>query len=128
VSAYTGGGLSLVDQGMVPFISAYPLVISLGFLIVAGNMLMVRLSRSTGLTLLNLSTSLFQPVFLRGIVWGISKLLPVNTHRRTYWDFLLAHPRRCFLYLFPAHQTYFLIVVFFFLTYFPNYSLASRIS
>ena len=36
--------MSLVDTGMVPFIDAYPLVISLGFVIVAGNMLMVILS------------------------------------------------------------------------------------
>jgi hypothetical protein len=59
--ACAGGGLSLVDQGMVsytsiptingcshtgqvPFLPAYPLVVFLGLTIIAGNMLMVSVS------------------------------------------------------------------------------------
>ncbi|KAG8897090.1 low affinity potassium transporter [Tulasnella sp. 408] len=38
VSSYTGGGLTLVDQGMVPFASAYVMVIFQGWLIVAGSL------------------------------------------------------------------------------------------
>ncbi|KAG8931124.1 low affinity potassium transporter [Tulasnella sp. 417] len=38
VSSYTGGGLTLVDQGMVPFASAYVIVIFQGWLIVAGSL------------------------------------------------------------------------------------------
>lgn len=37
VSAYTNTGTSLVDQSMVPFQRAYPMVLILAFLIVAGN-------------------------------------------------------------------------------------------
>lgn len=37
VSAYTNSGMSLVDQSMVPFQRAYPMVVTLIFLIVAGN-------------------------------------------------------------------------------------------
>ncbi|KAJ3727343.1 potassium transporter [Lentinula guzmanii] len=37
MGAYTGGGLSLVDEGMVPFQSAYLMVFSLMFVILAGN-------------------------------------------------------------------------------------------
>ncbi|KDQ63183.1 hypothetical protein JAAARDRAFT_29190 [Jaapia argillacea MUCL 33604] len=96
VSAYTGGGLSLVDEGMVPFISAYTLVISLGFLIAAGNMLM--------------------PAFLRLIVWCLYHMLPKRSSHREPLQFLLDHPRRCFVYLFPSHQTWFLVAVYMFLT------------
>lgn len=37
VSAYTNTGTSLVDQSMVPFQRAYPMVILMSFLILAGN-------------------------------------------------------------------------------------------
>lgn len=37
VSAFTNSGFSLVDQSMVPFQQAYPMVIGLVFLIIAGN-------------------------------------------------------------------------------------------
>ncbi|KZT30937.1 TrkH-domain-containing protein [Neolentinus lepideus HHB14362 ss-1] len=96
VSAYTGGGLSLVDAGMVPFVNSYTMVISLGMLIMAGNMLM--------------------PVFLRLIVWLIYHMLPKNSCSREHVQFLLDHPRRCYIYLFPSYQTWFLVAVFFFLT------------
>ncbi|KAG8907173.1 low affinity potassium transporter [Tulasnella sp. 403] len=95
VSAYTGGGLTLVDQGMVPFIGAFTLVIFQGWLIVAG--------------------SLGLPIFLRLIVWILYHLVP-ERHKEPL-QFLLDHPRRCFLYLFPSHQTWFLVVVFFALTF-----------
>ncbi|KAJ8503159.1 hypothetical protein ONZ45_g11106 [Pleurotus djamor] len=37
MGAYTGGGLSLVDLGMVPFQSAYLMMVALMFVILAGN-------------------------------------------------------------------------------------------
>ena len=37
VSAYTNTGTSLVDQSMVPFQRAYPVIVTLIFLIIAGN-------------------------------------------------------------------------------------------
>ncbi|EDR09603.1 uncharacterized protein LACBIDRAFT_326076 [Laccaria bicolor S238N-H82] len=42
MGAYTGGGLSLVDAGMVPFEKAYPMIFALGFSILAGNHALVR--------------------------------------------------------------------------------------
>ncbi|KAG8907172.1 low affinity potassium transporter [Tulasnella sp. 403] len=95
ISAYTGGGLTLVDQSMVPFIGAYPLVIFQGWLIFAGSM---------GL-----------PIFLRLIVWILYHLVP-EKHKEPL-QFLLDHPRRCFLYLFPSHQTWFLVVVYSLMTF-----------
>ncbi|EIN11405.1 TrkH-domain-containing protein [Punctularia strigosozonata HHB-11173 SS5] len=95
LSAYTGGGLSLVDAGMGVFLPAFPLVIILGFLIIVANILM--------------------PVFLRWTVYALYRLVP-QSQERAALQFLLDHPRRCYLYLFPAHQSWFLVAVFLFLT------------
>jgi Trk-type K+ transport system membrane component len=43
VSAYTNTGTSLVDQSMLPFQQAYPTILVLIFLILAGNTCFVRL-------------------------------------------------------------------------------------
>jgi len=44
VSAYTNTGMSLVDQSMVPFQQAYPMIIFMILLILAGNTAFVSLS------------------------------------------------------------------------------------
>ncbi|EJD08005.1 TrkH-domain-containing protein [Fomitiporia mediterranea MF3/22] len=89
VSAYTTCGLSLVDQSMVPFQEAYPLIFVCTFLIFAG--------------------FLAYPVFLRFFIWSIMKLIP-NTRLNETLHFLLDHPRRCYIYLFPSHQTRLLLL------------------
>ncbi|EJD46884.1 hypothetical protein AURDEDRAFT_113542 [Auricularia subglabra TFB-10046 SS5] len=91
MSAYTNAGISLVDQSMVPFQKAYPMILFMCFLILAGNTAF--------------------PVFLRFIIWILYKIVPrKSTHSETLC-FLLDHPRRCFVYLFPSHQTWFLLTV-----------------
>ncbi|KAF9458719.1 cation transport protein-domain-containing protein [Collybia nuda] len=90
-SAYTGTGLTLMDTSMIPFQQAYLIVFGIMFVLLAGNHA--------------------QPVFLRFIIWiGSRFTLEGSTAERTL-DFLLHHPRRCFLYLFPSHQTWFLLMV-----------------
>ncbi|KAH8823862.1 potassium transporter [Flagelloscypha sp. PMI_526] len=93
MGAYTGGGLSLVDMGMVPFQSAYLMVVALSIAILAGNHALV-------------SRFLFR--------WVLSKFANLFPSKRETWGatftFLLKHPRRCFIYLFPAHQTWFLVI------------------
>ncbi|KAF7302799.1 Potassium transporter [Mycena kentingensis (nom. inval.)] len=84
LSSYSGGGLSLVDLGMVPFQSAYLMIFALIFVILAGNSAL--------------------PIFLRLTIW-------LGQAPRRRLSFLLAHPRRCFLYLFPSHQTWYLTIV-----------------
>lgn len=37
VSSYTNTGMSLVDQSMIPFQTAYPMIVVMIFLILAGN-------------------------------------------------------------------------------------------
>ncbi|GAA5876158.1 hypothetical protein JCM16303_007040 [Sporobolomyces ruberrimus] len=88
-SAFSNNGMSLVDTSMVPFGRAYWLIIVMCILIVGGN---------TGL-----------PVFLRLTIWVASKLVPKQSRSRETLQFLLDHPRRCYIYLFPSHQTWFLV-------------------
>ncbi|KAK0229339.1 potassium transporter [Armillaria nabsnona] len=91
MAAYTGGGLSLVDVGMLPFQTAYLLVFSLMFLILAGNHAL--------------------PIIMRLIIWICSKFTEPESDLDKALDFLLHHPRRCYIYLFPSHQTWYLLIV-----------------
>ncbi|CAE6454324.1 unnamed protein product [Rhizoctonia solani] len=89
VSAYTNTGMSLIDQSMVPFQTAYPMIIIMFFMILAGNTAF--------------------PICLRFFIWLLSKVVGKRSHETL--SFLLDHPRRCFIYLFPSHQTWFLLIV-----------------
>ncbi|KAI9507993.1 cation transport protein-domain-containing protein [Russula earlei] len=91
VSAYTNAGISLVDQSMTPFQRAYPMIFAMIFLILAGNTAF--------------------PIFLRFSVWVTTKLVPKKSRLNETLHFLLDHPRRCFIYLFPSHQTWFLLTL-----------------
>ncbi|OCH90614.1 hypothetical protein OBBRIDRAFT_793172 [Obba rivulosa] len=91
VSSYTNTGLSLEDQSMVPFQQAYPMIVIMIILILAGNTAF--------------------PVFLRLLVWLLTQIVPRESRSNETLHFLLDHPRRCFVYLFPSHQTWFLVTV-----------------
>ncbi|KAI8970814.1 cation transport protein-domain-containing protein [Trametes punicea] len=93
VSAYTNTGTSLVDESMVPFQEAYPMIAFMILLILAGNTAF--------------------PILLRFEIWVISRLIPKESRLNETLHFLLDHPRRCFVYLFPSHQTWFLLTVLF---------------
>ncbi|KAM0793243.1 hypothetical protein ACM66B_000706 [Microbotryomycetes sp. NB124-2] len=90
-SAFSNTGMSLIDASMIPFQRAYLLIVVVSYLILAGNTAF--------------------PVFLRLCIWILSKLVPRNSRTRETLQFLLDHPRRCFIYLFPSHQTWFLVFV-----------------
>ncbi|PWY99988.1 hypothetical protein BCV70DRAFT_103626 [Testicularia cyperi] len=91
VSAYSNTGQTLIDTSMTQMQDAYFLLIPMGFLILAGN---------TGF-----------PIVLRFFIWTISKLVPSGSRIYETLRFLLDHPRRCFVYLFPSGQTWFLFFV-----------------
>lgn len=91
VSAYTNTGTSLVDQSMVPFQTAYPMIFFMIFCILAGNTAF--------------------PIMLRFLIWIITKLVPRDSRLDETLHFLLDHPRRCFVYLFPSYQTWFLLTI-----------------
>ncbi|KAJ6589897.1 cation transport protein-domain-containing protein [Mycena vulgaris] len=91
ISAYTNTGMSLVDQSMVPFQRAYPMIVFMVILILAGNTAF--------------------PIFLRFTIWVLSSVVPKGSRTSETLHFLLDHPRRCFIYLFPSHQTWFLLTI-----------------
>ncbi|PFH52154.1 hypothetical protein AMATHDRAFT_57502 [Amanita thiersii Skay4041] len=96
VSAFSNTGTSLVDQSMVPFQEAYPMIFLMIFQILAGNTCF--------------------PIFMRFTIWVITKLVPKSSRANETLHFLLDHPRRCYIYLFPSHQTWFLLTIVFVLT------------
>ncbi|WVQ96961.1 hypothetical protein IAU59_004070 [Kwoniella sp. CBS 9459] len=90
VSAYTGTGMSLIDQGLAPFATCYLLIYVLVFVLLAGNHAL--------------------PIMLRFVLWLGTKITRRGEKFETL-HFLLDHPRRCFLYLFPSHQTWYLVFI-----------------
>ncbi|KAJ3785131.1 cation transport protein-domain-containing protein [Lentinula aff. detonsa] len=104
VSAYTNTGTSLVDTSMVPFQKAYPVIVFMVFLILAGNTAFVTSMYVSFFTSVYYLTS----QFFRFILF---KIVPRTSRLHETLQFLLDHPRRCFIYLFPSHQTWFLLTI-----------------
>ncbi|GAA5838939.1 hypothetical protein JCM3766R1_004534 [Sporobolomyces carnicolor] len=93
ISAFGNNGMSIVDNSMVDFKEAHWLLIITGILVLAGN------------------TAL--PCFLRLTIWTGSKLVPRDSRVKESLEFLLEHPRRTYIYLFPARQTWLLVFLLF---------------
>lgn len=91
VSSYTNTGLSLLDESMIPLSKNSLLLIFTAIGTLPGNTL--------------------YPVFLRATIWILSKLVPTGSKTHQSLLFLLHHPRRCYLFLFPAASTYILLAV-----------------
>lgn len=100
ISAFNNSGMSLVDANMTAYQRSYYLLITMSWLILAGNTC--------------------YPVFLRLIVWCMWRAVRADRCRRVagaQWAarqektlrFLLDHPRRCYTNLFPARHTWFLL-------------------
>jgi Trk-type K+ transport system membrane component len=92
ISAFNNSGMSLLDANMVAFQTSVYMLLTMSFLIIAGNTC--------------------YPIFLRLIVWTLLKLHPKNERwedsRRTL-QFLLDHPRRCYTNMFPSRHTWWLL-------------------
>ncbi|KAE8259324.1 hypothetical protein A4X13_0g1092 [Tilletia indica] len=89
VSAYSNTGMSLIDTSMIQMADAYLMLIPMAFLILAGN---------TGF-----------PILFRFFIWSFSKMVPNGSRTFETLRFLLDHPRRCFVYLFPSNETWWLV-------------------
>lgn len=89
VSAYTNSGLNLLNENMIPLRNDYLILIFTGMAILTGNTLF--------------------PVFLRFTIWLLSKVVPQGSETHHTLMFLLHHPRRCYLFLFPSRQTWILL-------------------
>ncbi|KAF9876859.1 hypothetical protein CkaCkLH20_05705 [Colletotrichum karsti] len=94
VSAFNNSGMSLLDANVVPFQQAYFVLITMGFLILAGNTA--------------------YPLFLRLIFWSALKVLRLTTAEGTCaelkstLEFILKYPRRVYTNLFPSRPTWWL--------------------
>ncbi len=89
LSAYTNTGLNLLNASMVPLNDNYLILVFTGCAILVGNT--------------------FYPVLLRLAIWTISKLVPTESKLHHSCSFLLHHPRRCYLFLFPSKNTWILL-------------------
>ncbi|KAF9446528.1 TrkH-domain-containing protein [Macrolepiota fuliginosa MF-IS2] len=99
-SSFTNTGSSLVDQSMIPFQTAYVLIVFQVLLILGGNCAYVTCDS-----------------YCAYILWIITKMIPRDSRLNETLHFLLDHPRRCYTYLFPSHQTWFLLTVVLLLTF-----------
>ena len=91
VSSYTNCGLTLLNQSFIPMADQYAVLVLSGVGVLAGNA--------------------FYPVFLRLAVWSIWKAVPRESQLHHTCTFLLHHPRRCYLFLFPSSTTWVLFFV-----------------
>ncbi|KAK3178837.1 hypothetical protein OEA41_000974 [Lepraria neglecta] len=91
VSGFCNVGLDLLDMNMIPFQSFYLVLIVLMVAKLAGNTLF--------------------PVFLRVVIWVVAQFVPTTSRLHHSLTFLLHHPRRCFILLFPSINTWYLAAV-----------------
>lgn len=90
VSAITNTGMSLADGSFEGGLTnAYLLMIFVGGLVLVGNTM--------------------YPVLLRLNIWMLSKAVSQRSPLYESLRFLLDHPRRCFVYLFPSGSTWVLL-------------------
>lgn len=91
VTEFANGGLNVLNANFVPF-SGMPYV-----LIIAGALALVGQTQF--------------PIFLRFTIWLMKKCVPKGSRLQNALQFLLQHPRRCFIYLFPSRQTWYLLAI-----------------
>lgn len=90
-------GFTLTPDSMITFRDAeWPMFI-MSFLAFAGNT--------------------FYPVFLRLLIWTMTKILPRGSPTQDPLNFLLDHPRRCYTLLFPSKPTWVLFAILFALNF-----------
>ncbi|KAK4122740.1 potassium transporter [Parathielavia appendiculata] len=98
------------DKTWWAFYSAQTMVNNLGFTLTADSMITFRDATWPMLvmTFLAYAGETFYPVVLRLIIWTMFKLAPKQSSVKETLRFLLDHPRRCYMLLFPSHPTWIL--------------------
>lgn len=91
VTEFANGGLNVLNANFIPF-SGKPYV-----LIIAGVLALIGQTQF--------------PIFLRLTIWVMKKCVPKGSRLQNTLQFLLQHPRRCFIYLFPSRQTWYLLAI-----------------
>ncbi|RSL53406.1 hypothetical protein CEP54_010394 [Fusarium duplospermum] len=100
VSAFNNSGMSLLDASMVPFQRSYFVLVTMGLMILAGRTAF--------------------PLFLRFTLWSILKIMRLMgrgwTGSGECLQFILDHPRRVYVYLWPRGTIWWLLFILIFLT------------
>ncbi|KAL1798256.1 hypothetical protein ACET3X_002293 [Alternaria dauci] len=91
VTEFANGGLNVLNANFIPFSGNWFVLLTAACLAFAGQTQF--------------------PILLRITIWIMKKLLPKNSRLRNTMQFLLQHPRRCFIYLFPKRETVYLFAV-----------------
>ena len=91
VSGFTNTGLTVLNQSFIPLRREYGVLVLAGCAVLAGNA--------------------FYPVFLRLFIYTLSCVVPASSRLHHSCSFLLHHPRRCYLFLFPSRNTWILFAV-----------------
>ncbi|KAB2575749.1 Potassium transport protein 1 [Lasiodiplodia theobromae] len=90
-TSFSNGGLNLLNANFIPFSGNALILIVCGALTIAGNTQF--------------------PILLRLAIWTLSRACPATSRLRQACLFLLYHPRRCFIYLFPSKETWYLFAI-----------------
>lgn len=90
-TSFSNGGLNLLNANFIPFSGNALVLIVCGALTIAGNTQF--------------------PILLRLAIWTLSRACPAASRLRQTCLFLLYHPRRCFIYLFPSKETWYLFAI-----------------
>ncbi|KJZ77719.1 hypothetical protein HIM_02896 [Hirsutella minnesotensis 3608] len=95
------------DKSWWAFYTAQSVINNLGFTLTPDNMVRFRdaVWPLLLMSFLGLAGETMYPVFLRLIIWTMSILLPRDSPTQEPLKYLLDHPRRCFLVLFPSGTT-----------------------
>ncbi|KAH7377368.1 cation transport protein-domain-containing protein [Pyrenochaeta sp. MPI-SDFR-AT-0127] len=88
---FANGGLNVLNANFIPFSGNVFVLLVAGTLAFAGQTQF--------------------PIFLRMAIWTMKKMCPKGSRFRNTLQFLLQHPRRCFIYLFPGRETWYLFAI-----------------
>ncbi|KAH6636449.1 cation transport protein-domain-containing protein [Chaetomium tenue] len=103
------------DKTWWAFYLAQTMVNNLGFTLTPDSMITFRDATWVMLvtSFLAYGGETFYPVFMRLIIWIMSKLVPKQSSLKEPLEFLLNHPRRCSMLLFPSRPTWILFGILF---------------
>ncbi|KAM0337699.1 hypothetical protein ACHAPU_011518, partial [Fusarium lateritium] len=107
------------DKNWWAFYSAQTMVDNLGFTLTPDSMISFRDAKwpMILMSFLAFAGNTLYPVFLRLVIWTMSKLLPKHSSTQEPLAFLLNHPRRCYTLLFPSKPTWILFGIIFALNF-----------
>ncbi|OAQ96881.1 hypothetical protein LLEC1_04348 [Akanthomyces lecanii] len=107
------------DKNWWAFYSSQTMISNLGFTLTPDSMISFR---DAGwpmfvMSFLAFAGNTLYPVFLRLIIWTMSRICPRNASVQQPLAFLLDHPRRCYMLLFPSGATWALFGIIFVLNF-----------